>query len=275
MQLGPYHLQILGCAVLILAAAVVALLVDFLKGNNEQLRELAIELRTKRDEVAKRSQTMKVPQPVAAVAVGSQMQGAVSDQTQVPTAQRTVLAVSETVPAAHAAPAPIRSRHLAARDITKRNVAPAALAAMERGARRAANPQQRENVQPAVHTVKPSAPPAPAVFASAPVVQNTVSEPNTGRKNWGAILSRPVKGMPPVTVVEVQPMAEQTYVAQNDMSAALAASETSLSSTQVVDPALPAGFHDGFVLTRLVQSRQPITGLVVSIGVYATRSPHG
>lgn len=30
---------------------------------------------------------------------------------------------------------------------------------------------------------------------------------------------------------------------------------------------LPAGFHDGQVLTRLVKQRQPVSGLVVSIGV--------
>jgi hypothetical protein len=29
--------------------------------------------------------------------------------------------------------------------------------------------------------------------------------------------------------------------------------------------AFPAGFHDGFVLSRLVQSRQPVSGLVASI----------
>jgi hypothetical protein len=33
------------------------------------------------------------------------------------------------------------------------------------------------------------------------------------------------------------------------------------------DLGLPAGFHDGQVLTRLVKQRQPVSGLVVSIGV--------
>ncbi len=44
-----------------------------------------------------------------------------------------------------------------------------------------------------------------------------------------------------------------------------------LAARRVAAPAagatLPAGFHDGYVLTRLVQNRQPVSGLVVSIGV--------
>jgi hypothetical protein len=38
---------------------------------------------------------------------------------------------------------------------------------------------------------------------------------------------------------------------------------------------LPVGFHDGHVLTRLVQQRQPVRGLVISIGVNAPRNPDG
>jgi hypothetical protein len=34
---------------------------------------------------------------------------------------------------------------------------------------------------------------------------------------------------------------------------------------------LPAGIHEGYVLSRLVQSRRPISGLVVSIGISTTR----
>jgi len=33
--------------------------------------------------------------------------------------------------------------------------------------------------------------------------------------------------------------------------------------------AIPAGFQDGFVLTRLLEQHQPVSGLVVSIGVSA------
>lgn len=38
---------------------------------------------------------------------------------------------------------------------------------------------------------------------------------------------------------------------------------------------LPAGFQDGYVLTRLVESHQPVSGLVVSIGVSAPGNEEG
>lgn len=47
------------------------------------------------------------------------------------------------------------------------------------------------------------------------------------------------------------------------------------TSPQDAERALPAGFHDGFVLNQLLQSRQPVSGLVVSIGVNALRKSDG
>jgi len=38
---------------------------------------------------------------------------------------------------------------------------------------------------------------------------------------------------------------------------------------------LPAGFHDSYILSQLVQSRRPVSGLVVSIGVNSTRKADG
>ncbi len=38
---------------------------------------------------------------------------------------------------------------------------------------------------------------------------------------------------------------------------------------------VPAGFHEGFVLSQLVQDRKPVSGLVVSIGVNAPRNEDG
>ena len=40
MEFGPYQLQIIVSVVVVLGAVFVALIVDYLKGNNEQLREL-------------------------------------------------------------------------------------------------------------------------------------------------------------------------------------------------------------------------------------------
>jgi GGDEF domain-containing protein len=50
MQLGSLELQIFVALILVLGSAFVALICDFLKGNNEQLRERNIELRVRQDE---------------------------------------------------------------------------------------------------------------------------------------------------------------------------------------------------------------------------------
>jgi hypothetical protein len=53
--------------------------------------------------------------------------------------------------------------------------------------------------------------------------------------------------------------------------AVVAATSNGSSPAEVV----PAGFHDNFVLSRLMQSRQPVSGLVVSIGVNTPRNADG
>jgi len=61
MDLGQYPLQVFVSLLLVLCAALVALICDFLKRNNEQLRELAIELRVRREEDQRRPQSMLEP----------------------------------------------------------------------------------------------------------------------------------------------------------------------------------------------------------------------
>src|SRR5580692_6599950 len=58
MELGQYQMQIFLSLVVILGAAFVALICDLLKGNNEQLRELALELKVRREEEHKRFQML-------------------------------------------------------------------------------------------------------------------------------------------------------------------------------------------------------------------------
>src|ERR1700676_1366458 len=65
MELGHYQLQFLVCVAGILSAAFVALICDFLKVNNEQLRALTLELNARREEDRKRSH-MLTPRVLAA-----------------------------------------------------------------------------------------------------------------------------------------------------------------------------------------------------------------
>jgi hypothetical protein len=91
MDLGPQSLPHFITLFLILMAIGVALIVDLLKGNNEQLRELAIELKAKKDAAEKHLQVLEVhttamlQQPAAAAAALASAQGG-SGQTLLPEA---------------------------------------------------------------------------------------------------------------------------------------------------------------------------------------------
>lgn len=177
---------------MILGAACVALMCDFLKRNNEQLRELTIEMKIRHEEAQRRSQ---IPVKVEKIA-----------------------------PAPEAA-AP---KQRVAMSSKKRTVNSEALAAMERGAALASSGGR--------HHSTPSA----AAAKSEPAVK-----PGIARKDWGSLLSRNAQAKKPnarpaLPPVELAPAA-----------------------------GLLAGYHDGHVLNKLVQSHQPVTGLVVSIGVEA------
>src|ERR1700721_3523541 len=177
----PGHsLQIIASAALILTAAVVAFICDVLKRNNEQLREMNIELKIRQEVEHQRSQ---------------------------PAPPRAVRAPSISAPKERSALNNLNQEK-------KRPVNPEALAVMERGAA----------LSGSVKTFRSAA------------IQESKPIPTIIRKDWGFLLSRNAQGIKPA---------------------------------QAAASSLPAGFHDGFVLSKLVLSRQPLTGLVVSIGVNA------
>ena len=200
MEFGPYQLQIFVSLVVIAGAAFVALICDFLKNNNEQLRELTIELRVRREEEQRRSRTMPA-QPAARSAVEP-------------------LAGPEKRVEAPAA------RAMAAPEERKRTASADAIAAMERGAAMASAPR--------------------------PVAAATRQTPAPPKKDWKSLLDKRAE--------------EKKSEIRRDLVEARAPE----SSTE-----FPAGFHEGFVLSQLVQSRKPVSGLVVSIGVNAPRAADG
>src|ERR1700733_314300 len=81
MELGQYQMQIFLSLVVILGAALVALICDLLKGNNEQLRELALELKVRREEEHKRFQ-MLAPQDLTQGVLAEATAGAPSGALQ-------------------------------------------------------------------------------------------------------------------------------------------------------------------------------------------------
>jgi hypothetical protein len=184
--------------VVIMGAAFVALICDFLKRNNEYLRELVVELKVRREEEHR-------TQPITEPAVKAQPGG------ELP------------APAARSMAAPAQERE------RKRTPSTDALAAMERGARMASNPRPRRVPQP-----------QPEV--EAPPERDGVAQPE--------VVAGPVAVGKPVLSARAEP------------------NPPALSD-------VPAGFHEGFVLSQLVQNRQPVSGLVVSIGVNTPRNADG
>ncbi len=252
MEFGAYQLQIFTSLVVILGAAFVALICDFLKGNNEQLRELAIELKVRREEEQRRTQTMTAhPANTARAAVET----------------------PQTPPAVAATHEKIESRlprPMAVPGERKRTASADAIAAMERGAamagaRRSKPAEDRVVESPAGNKPEPrmemAAEPAPVIDVTPEPAPRPAAAPAgapSGKKDWNSLLTRRAEPKPAVEV-------------QTDLIDAVAAATINQRNHEN----FPAGFQDGFVLSQLVQSRKPVSGLVVSVGVSAPRNQDG
>ena len=234
MELGQYQLQIFVSLTVILGAAFVALICDFLKGNNEQLRELTIELRVRREEEQRR-------QPLTpAIPAAAAPEIAAPAMAQVAPALAASLATSRAMGEKHGK-----------RTERKRAVNSEAMAAMERGAALASTGGRPR-------TAAAEAKPMPAVVETEKVKVVVAA----AKKDWGSLLS-----CKPQMAGE-----HSTSTASHDLLAAVVAATNSGSSSEA---SLPAGFQDGYVLRQLVQSHQPVSGLVVSIGVNASQKGEG
>ena len=285
MELAQYQMQIFISLVVILGAAFVALICDLLKGNNEQLRELALELKVRREEEHRRFQIL-APRILAEAAAGAPASAA-------PTPVQA--AVSHKVRAEEEkAPEAAERKHKRQRDPQRRAPAPEALAAIERGIELAASPRARRTAMPVpfpevasesvpqpaaepevhqTHAVRPvepvAVPPAelePMVEILQPASSAGVPAPSARTRDWSQLLS--VRHSPVAAPVrkEARKAAEPTGLLDAVMAA------TASNASAAAEPSLPAGFQDGFVLTRLVESRQPVSGLVVSIGAAAQQN---
>jgi hypothetical protein len=81
------------------------------------------------------------------------------------------------------------------------------------------------------------------------------------RKDWQALLAR--------SSVKMVPNGTSRVTRVEKMAVKVSVKETSSGST------LPAGYHDSFALSRLLRGQQPISGLVVSIGVSGAHKVEG
>jgi hypothetical protein len=223
MELGHHYLQLFMSVALILTAAVVAFICDMLKRNNEQLREMNIELKIRQEEEHRRAQ---VPAPLL-----------VDKAERAPKPEKVASPVPPHAAAAHIAAPKERS---AVSKERKRTVNSEALAAMERGAALAGSGGRPRSAP--ITEAKPEPKPEPKLEAIVVSRQESSIKPAGIKKDWGSLLARNAQGHKPARVSELPlPLGFQ------------------------------AGFHDGLVLSKLVASRQPVSGLVVSIGVNSSR----
>jgi hypothetical protein len=245
MELDQYQMQIALSLIVILGAALVALICDLLKGNNEQLRELAIELKVRREEENRRFQ-MLAPYALAAPAPPAPERS-----------EKRAQQIEETAVGRQPAASPTKRR-----EREKRAISSDALAAIQRGEQLAAAPRPRrvpDRVSPERSSIEQVSIPQSGSVATVPVVE--VLEPAAApaptssastTRDWGALLSARHQ---PGKLTRKEPV--------------VIATTSSTPKSPRPEPALPAGFQDGFVLTRLVESRLPVSGLVVSIGASA------
>ena len=126
---------------------------------------------------------------------------------------------------------------------------------MERGAALAGTGMRPRPTSPAPVIESKPEPKPEVIFVS------QEQKPSALKKDWGSLLSRSAQKLAAVA---------PTLIVNDDLLAQVVAATNDSRSTQTAEPSLPAGFQDGFVLSSLVQSRQPISGLVVSIGVKAS-----
>lgn len=160
MQHLQHQLQVFVSLVVIFGVAIVALICDFLKRNNDELRELNLELQVRRDEEQKRSAVSLAGKPLPAAA------------------------------AALAAPKPAKEK--------KRAVNSEAMAAMERGAALAGSggrshiPAAAEPVAEANLGNPETVVPEIAVDVAAPA--------HAVKMDWGSMLSRNSPPKPPVSI---------------------------------------------------------------------------
>ena len=355
MELGQYQLQVFVSLFVILGAALVALLCDFLKRKNEQLRELMIELQVRTEQEVKHSyKWAAAPAPMTArpeSLAARERKQAPAEQPAAPEKPVTPEKASAKPAAATPESRPTPPRALANPPERKRMASPEALAAMERGALLAGAPRRPRTAAPAtvaesqpristpasqvpasvervilneaervveqnvvtaaqsiatpIHTeiytairktemapvdaVGKTAPAAPApqamtivpaaelrepsqmAIATAEASQSAAVKKPAFKKDWNALLNaqrnRAVAASAPAGEanhmnVEKTVPAERPNLLETVFANAAAALQKS---------SLPAGFHEGLVLTQMLQSRQPVSGLVVSIGISSSR----
>jgi hypothetical protein len=242
--MGAVELQVFVSLVVILGAAFVALICDFLKGNNEQLRESNIELKVRHDESERREALVErvQRQTLEAVARTRVAATATAKPAPPPRVEPLPAPVAEQVAPVADARALFeqaeQDRRRAARRERRRMAAPPPPSAESvpvdppDGAAWAQQVYLKRYPQPAAHAVEPVAPAEPAVVAEAlPVVEPPAVQPVP------KIVAEPELSTAPAPVADLIPVEARPC----ELAAQPSVTETAASSPEPVcgEPAVP------------------------------------
>lgn len=287
MDLSPQALSAFFIVAIIIAAFVLAFVVDLLKGNVDQLREVAIDLKARKEAAESHIRSLELilthqHQPMAALATAGIAPPAMEramlpdglrdgrpEMAVVPQQQESKQVVTMPLPAAaSASPVPAIEK-------PARRMSPAVAAVAESVAARMAN----NTFRPATPAPEPVVATAPAAAASAsnsnsgrlpgekttlriPIIEPVPPSLEASKKNWNQILSAHKGGNAAPAAVPA-------------MAPAAAASTTAVPNGNVIEfrsnePAqLPAGLFDYNLLQKQASEGKTFNGLVVSIGMNA------
>ena len=195
MDMGPHTVQVIVSLVVVVVAAAVAIICDFLKRNNEHLRELAVELKVRNEEaerriqvIEKRSKKTVEMKPAAAA-----------------TATPKIAVPARPAPPSIASPAesvPSISTETARPRRVRREMSPAVAAVAE-----AANARLNPARPAAVALV------APAESESNESVElSPFNQTSAARKNWDSILKRTGQTRPQGALIAFESIREAVAV---------------------------------------------------------------
>ena len=250
------HLQVFFSILVVLAAAMVALACDLLKSNNDHLREVNRELRARvqagmfaaphyagspsamaalpAPPIAMRVQADRMPQSVAR----ESLERGVRVSSRRP--------IEDDAPMEQEAGASLAEARLLAREFLGRS------ADRARGQRTAA-PEQMVRESNSDEVREPQV-----------ILEETPSGDSISRKDWNQLLTKTRHHSEPRTVEVVAEPSTGEEAPKQRMAELIPFESIQNQSNDLV---VPAGFHEGMMLARILNGEKSIRGLVLVIGI--------
>jgi hypothetical protein len=284
MEFGPYQLQVFVSLVMILGASLVALICDYLKGHNEQLRELTLELKVRREEEHRLVSLLTARNAAfAASGAGSHANAAQAGTVPSETHSRERLshqalgnspeperALSRAeAPAAQSSYVVVREmagRAMAILPERKREVSVDAAPAMQRSALMASAGGSAAGI---LHELVATAS-APSAKSTGSAVFHRATTSGT-KKDWNSLLAAQRSQVVPESRDAKPPAVPQRFGLLDTVMAATSGQAASQNQAAPSGLQPPTGFQNASMLRGLIEGRRRVSGLIVSIGITSAK----